>query len=256
LLAAVNVGRRTHNQDTVAGKGKWFTTTHWSIVLSAGQTGSPEAEAALEKLCRTYWYPLYGYVRRGGHPPHDAQDLVQGFFQQLLAKNYLSRADQQKGRFRSFLLSAFNFYLGNERDRANAAKRGGGREVLSLDQQLAEGLLSQEPVSDLSPEREFERRWASAVLQQALTRVRQGYESGGNRTVFEGLKQFLEGDPRPGQYAEIGRSLGMSTSTVSVSVHRLRQAYRASLRAEIADTVTSPDEIEDEMRHLFAVLAG
>jgi RNA polymerase sigma-70 factor (ECF subfamily) len=237
-------------------KGKWFTTTHWSVVLAAGQIGSLESELALETLCRGYWYPLYAYLRRRGHAPHDAQDLVQGFFARLLERNFLDVADRERGKFRSFLLAALNHYVGDERDRANAAKRGGGKVLLSLDQELGEGMFLQEPAPNLSPEREFEKRWASALLQQALVRLRQQYVQAGKGPIFEGLKQFLEGDARPGQYAESGLQLGMSASTVAVSVHRLRQSYRESVRTEIANTVTSLDQIDDEMRHLFAVLAG
>src|SRR6266403_3318215 len=155
----------------------WFATTHWSVVLAAGQTASPQAEIALEKLCRTYWYPLYTYVRRRGHSPHDAQDLTQGFFARLLEKSWVSVADREKGKFRSFLLSVLNHYLGDERDRANAAKRGGGQALISLEQQTAENLLAQEPASRGSPETEFEKRWAAAVLQQAMTRLRDEFET-------------------------------------------------------------------------------
>src|SRR6266478_6007222 len=171
-----------------------FTGTHWSVVLSAGQPGSTQAEAALEKLCRTYWYPLYAYVRRQGHSPHDAQDLTQGFFARLLEKNWVSVADREKGKFRSFLLSLLNHYLGDERDRANAAKRGGGKVLISLDEQTAENLLSQEPVSSLSPEREFEKRWAAALLKQAMTRLREEFETTGKSQTFDQLKLFLQGE--------------------------------------------------------------
>src|SRR5438874_4068704 len=157
----------------------WFATTHWSVVLAAGQTTTPQAEAALEKLYRAYWYPLYGYVRRQGNSPHDAQDLTQGFFVRLLEKNWVTKADREKGKFRSFLLSVLNHYLGDERDRANAAKRGGGQALISLDEETAENLLAQEPASDLSPEREFEKRWAAALLQQAMLRLREEFEAAG-----------------------------------------------------------------------------
>src|SRR5438045_7264777 len=168
----------------------WFATTHWSVVLAAGQTTSPQAEAALEKLCRAYWYPLYAYVRRQGHSPHDAQDLTQGFFARLLEKNWVGVADREKGKFRSFLLSVLNHYLGDERDRANAAKRGGGKVLIPLDEQTAENLLSQEPPSYLSPENEYERRWAAALLQQAMTRLRQEFDAAGKGRIFGQLKLF------------------------------------------------------------------
>src|SRR5713101_2250946 len=167
------------NSQSAPEKEPWFATTHWSVVLAASQTESPQAEAALEKLCRTYWYPLYAYVRRQGHSPHDAQDLTQGFFARLLEKNWVGAADREKGKFRSFLLSLLNHYLTDERDRANAAKRGGGKVMISLDEQTAEKLFSGEPASCLSPEREFERRWATALLQQAMTRLREEFETTG-----------------------------------------------------------------------------
>jgi RNA polymerase sigma factor (sigma-70 family) len=233
----------------------WFTTTHWSVVLAAGQAASPQSEAALEKLCRAYWYPLYAYVRRQGHSPHDAQDLTQGFFALLLEKNYVGLADREKGKFRSFLLSAVNHYLGDQRDRANALKRGGGKVIISLEEQAAEGRWSQEPATNLSPEKEYEKLWAVTVLQQALIHLRnESYEAGRDKP-FEELKMFLEGEARPGDYAAVAAKLGMTPNSVAVTVHRLRQRYRELVRAEIANTVSTADEIDDELRHLFAVLA-
>ena len=241
--------------ETRAPQPGWFATTHWSVVLAAGQVTSPEAEAALENLCRAYWYPLYAYVRRQGHSPHDAQDLTQGFFARLLEKNWVGVADREKGKFRSFLLSVLNHYLGDELDRANAAKRGGGKVLLSLDEQTAESLLSQEPPSYLSPEQEFERRWAAALLQQAMARLRQEFETAGKGQTFDQLKLFLEGEASSGDYAAMAAGLGMSANAIAVSVHRLRQRYRELVRLEVANTVASPNEVEDEMRYLFSVLA-
>jgi RNA polymerase sigma-70 factor (ECF subfamily) len=233
----------------------WFATTHWSVVLAAGQTASPQAEAALEKLCGAYWYPLYAYVRRQGHSPHDAQDLTQGFFAVLLEKNYVELADRAKGKFRSFLLTALNHFLGDHRDRANALKRGGGKVIISLEEQTAEGRWSLEPATDLSPEKEYEKLWAVTVLQQALIHLRDEADKAGRDELFEELKSFLEGEARPGDYAAVGAKLGMTANSVAVAVHRLRQRYRELVRAEIANTVASAEEIEDELRHLFAVLA-
>jgi len=243
------------NEKPALEKGQWFATTHWSVVLAAGESASPEAEAALEKLCRTYWYPLYAYVRRCGHSPHDAQDLTQGFFARLLEKNWVGAADREKGRFRSFLLSLLNHYLGDERDRANAAKRGGGKVLISLDEQTAENLFSQEPASWLPPQMEFERRWAAALLKQAMTRLREEFETTGKGRTFDQLKLFLEGEASSGDYAAMAAGLGMSANAIAVSVHRLRQRYRQLVRIEVANTVGSPDEVEEEMRHLFSVLA-
>ncbi len=240
---------------TPSPKPGWFATTHWSVVLAAGQTATPQAGDALEKLCRTYWYPLYAYVRRQGHSPHDAQDLTQGFFFRLLEKNWVGDADREKGKFRSFLLSVLNHYLGDERDRANAAKRGGGQTLISLDEQTAENLLAQEPASDLSPEREFEKRWAAALLQQAMLRLREEFEAVRKGKTFDQLKLFLEGEASSGEYAVIAAGLGMSANAIAVSVHRLRQRYRELVRIEVANTVGSPNEIEEEMRYMFSVLA-
>lgn len=221
--------------------------------MTAGENGSPQAEAALEKLCRTYWYPLYAYVRRQGHGPHDAQDLTQGFFARLLEKNYLGAVEREKGKFRSFLLAALNHFLANERDRVNAAKRGGGKALVSLDD-TAENLFSLEPVSNLSPEMTFEKRWATTLLEQAFTRVREEFVAAGKAPMFDRLKIFLADEANPGDYAAVAAELGLTANTVAVSVHRLRQRYRELVRSEIANTVASPNEIEDEMRHLFTVL--
>src|SRR2546428_10526710 len=236
------------NEKPALDKRQWFATTHWSVVLTAGQCASPQAAEALEKLCRTYWYPLYAYVRRHGHSPHDAQDLTQGFFARLLEKNWVGVADRERGKFRSFLLSLLNHYLGDERDRANAAKRGGGKVLISLDEQTAENLLSQEPASCLSLEREFEKRWAAALLQQAMMRLREEFETTGKGRTFDQLKLFLEGEASSGDYAAMAAGLGMSANAIAVSVHRLRQRYRELVRLGVGHTVASPNAVEDEMR--------
>lgn len=241
--------------DTPSPEPGWFATTHWSVVLAAGETTSSQAEVALEKLCRAYWYPLYAHVRRRGYSPHDAQDLTQGFFARLLEKNWVGAADREKGKFRSFLLSVLDHYLGDERDRANAAKRGGGQALISLDEQTAEKLLSQEPASYLSPEKEFDKSWAAALLQQGMTRLRGEFEASGKGQTFDQLKLFLEGEANSGDYAAMAVGLGMSANAIAVSVHRLRQRYRELVRVEVANTVASPNEVEDEMRYLFSVLA-
>ncbi len=241
--------------DGLSPKPGWFATTHWSVVLRAGESESPGAEAALETLCRAYWYPLYAFVRRRGYSPPDAEDLIQGFFARLLEKNWLAAAVPEKGRFRSFLLGTLNHYLGDMRDRANAAKRGGGKALFSLDAGTGENLLMQEPVSTLSPEHEFEKRWAVTLLQKALGRLRHDYQVAGKLPVYEELKPFLEGEARPGEYAQVAERLGMSAGTVAVSVHRLRQSYREAVRSEIANTVETAAEIDAELRHLFTLVA-
>ncbi len=242
-------------RDASSAGGHWFTTTQWSVVLAARADGGPAGRDALERLCRTYWYPLYAYIRRRGISPHDAQDLTQEFFARLLADNFLDDIDANKGKFRSFLLAALNHFLSKERDRASAAKRGGGKVVLSLDEEAAEGRYRVEPKSELSPEQIFERRWAVALLEQAMTRLREEVLVTGKAKLFEHLKHFLMIASDSGDYAAVAAELGMTASTVAVTVHRLRQRYRELVRAEIGHTVAEPKEIDDEMRHLLAVLA-
>jgi DNA-directed RNA polymerase specialized sigma24 family protein len=236
-------------------KAQWFATTHWSVVLAAGKESSLPANAALEQLCRTYWPPLYAYVRRRGYSTHDAQDLTQGFFAVLLEKNYVGLASRDKGRFRSFLLTALNHFLGDEADRAHAAKRGGGALIISLDEQAGEDLLSSGPGSELTPEKEFQKNWVITLLRQGLERLREESRASGKEDIFEALKAFLEGEANSGEYAAVAVPLGMTANGVAVAVHRLRRKYRELVRAEIAQTVATPEELEDEIRHLFAVLA-
>ena len=232
-----------------------FCTTHWSVVLVAGDAASPRASEALEKLCRTYWYPLYAYTRRLSYSPHDAQDLTQGFFARFLEKNFLESVDRRKGKFRSFLLASLNHFLANERDRAHAAKRGGGQCPISLDEQDAEGRYLQELPCDLSPERVFERQWALAVLDRALTRLREEHSASGKSRHFELLKVFLTSDSSAGAYDRVAAQLNVTPGSVAVTVHRMRQRYRELVRTEIADTVASPADIDEEMLSLFAALS-
>ena len=234
---------------------EWFATTHWSVVLSAGNHVGPDAAAALEKLCRAYWYPLYFYVRRQGHTPHDAQDLTQEFFARLLERNFLESVRPEKGKFRSFLLAALKHFLANQGERARAAKRGGGVALISLDEETAENLYLQEPAASASPEAAFEKRWAITLLERAFAQVRQEYSDGGKGQVFEGLKLFLEEGTGHGEYAAVAAGLGMTPNAAAVAVHRLRQRYRELVRVEVAHTLARPEELEDEMRHLFATLA-
>jgi RNA polymerase sigma-70 factor (ECF subfamily) len=235
-------------------KAEWFTATHWSVVLMAGQISSPDSAEALEKLCRTYWYPLYVYVRRQGHSPHDAQDLTQEFFARLLARNYLGTVGCEKGKFRSFLLAALNHFMADERDRARAAKRGGGKALISLDEEEAETRCQADMASPLSPERIFDKRWATALLEQAFAKLREEFVAAEKGERFDRLKVFLEDGTEAGDYAAVGMELGMAANTVAAAVHRLRQRYRELVRAEIANTVASPDDIKEEMRHLVAAL--
>jgi DNA-directed RNA polymerase specialized sigma24 family protein len=230
-----------------------FATTHWSLVLAARDRAEPGADAALASLCSLYWYPLYAFVRHRGHGADAALDLTQEFFGRLLEKDFLAAVDRGKGKFRSFLLAACNHFLANERDRACAQKRGGGKPVLSLDAADAEGRYVSEPADDLTPERLFERRWALALLQQVMARLRGEFEAKGKGRVFDRLRNFLIGEKGVG-YRKAGQELGLSESAVKVQVHRLRERYRELLHEEIGRTVGSPEEIEEEVRALFAAL--
>lgn len=243
------------NQATVPATVAQFATTHWSVVLSAGGT-STQGQAALEKLCRAYWYPLYAYVRRKGQSPHDAQDLTQAFFARLLERGLVKDADPARGRFRSFLLTSLKNFLNDEWDKARAQKRGGGHPVISLDEQAAEGRYLLEPADESNAEKIFERRWALTLLEQTLARLEAEYAALGKRRLFDELHPVLLGEKRSLTYAQAGERLGMTEGAVKVTVHRMHRRYRELVRAEIANTVAAPIEIEDELRHLFSVLSA
>lgn len=249
-----------HSQTTPPsdiGEGRpVFVTTHWSVVLSARGKDSPQSAAALETLCRTYWYPLYAYVRRQGHSPPDAQDLTQEFFARLLEKDYLKAADREKGRFRTFLIVALKRFLANEWDRLRAQKRGGGQPLLSLDAELAEQRYRIEPVEGTTADRIFERRWALTLLDRTMTRLREEFASAGKAGDFDQLKACLTAERGEISYAEIALALGTSEGAARVAVHRLRKRFREVFREEIAHTVSTPEEIEEEVRYLISVLAG
>lgn len=236
--------------------GNIFATTHWSVVLAAGRGSSPESADALERLCRAYWYPLYAYVRRRGFNPHDAQDLTQEFFARFVERNYLTGVDREKGKFRSFLLASMNHFLANERDKANAQKRGGRQTFISWDNESAEKRYREEPLGATSPESIFEQRWALAVLNQALGRLRDEFRAADKADQFELLKVFLEGETQPGDYTGLAAQLEMTAGAAAVAVHRLRLRYRELVRSEIAETVACRADVEDEMRHLFKVIGG
>jgi RNA polymerase sigma-70 factor (ECF subfamily) len=236
------------------GSPERFRTTRWSVVLAARDGPSPEARQALRDLCEAYWYPLYAFIRRQGHPAEEARDLTQEFFLRLLEKDFLALVDQSRGKFRSFLMAACKHFLANERDRARAQKRGGGREVLSLDAQAGESRYIAEPTHDLTAERLFERRWALLLLHRVLERLRDEWRRAGKGEQFETLKAFLTGEKPAGQYAEAAAALGATPGAVRVAAHRLRRRYRELLREEIARTVNDPGEVEAEIRDLIAAL--
>jgi RNA polymerase sigma factor (sigma-70 family) len=231
-----------------------FATTHWSVVLSAKHTESAQSPEALEMLCRAYWYPLYTYVRRKGHSPHDAQDLTQEFFARLLKGNFLATVEQRKGRFRTFLLASLEHFLAKEWARANRQKRGGGVKVVSLEETDAEGRYLREPVEWASAQTLYERRWAMTLLDRALERLTEECRTANQSKLFERAQNMLAGDRGESSYAELARGLGMTEGAFKVAVHRLRQRYGRLLRMEIAETVASPDEVEAEIRFLFSVL--
>ena len=242
--------------DTSRAGSAQFTPTHWSVVLTAGQGPSSESSAALETLCRTYWYPLYAYIRRAGHQPSDAQDLTQAFFARLLEKDYLRAVDHNKGKFRSFLLAALEHFLANEWRRAHAQKRGGGAPFLSLDNDSAEQQYLQAQCSGLSAEKLFEQQWAMTLLQQTLGGLQQEFAAAGKAPLFEQLKVFLTGEKRAVSYVELAVKLQMTEAALKMAVSRLRQRYRELLRLEIASTVSRPEEVDEELRALFAALSG
>ena len=234
-----------------------FVTTHWSVVLASAGSDSPQARAALEHLCRTYWYPLYSYVRRRGYGHEDAQDLTQGFVLQLLERHSFARADASKGRFRSFLLGGLNHFLSDQRDRASAQKRGGGRPTLAfIDGQAADQWYRLEPVDERSPDKLFERRWALTLLDQVLARLEQEFREADKPELFHRFRVFLVAGKGEESYAEVGAELGMSGEAVKKAVHRMRHRYYELFREEIGHTVAGPAEVEEEMRYLCAIMAA
>jgi len=232
-----------------------FTSTHWSQVVTAADVTSPQAAAALAQLCRTYWYPLYAFIRRQGVEADEARDLTQGFFARLLEQNFIASASEEKGRFRSFLLVALKRFLINERERSQAQKRGGGQEIVSLDEE-AEGRYRLEPADGLTADRIYERRWAVALLDEVMQGLRREYAVEEKEEWFKVLKPFLYDERSAMSQAEIGQRFGVSESAVKSAVHRLRGRYRERLRQEVANTVANPSEIDDELRHLLTVLSG
>ena len=232
-----------------------FVATHWSVVLAAKDKESPQSDRALETLCRTYWPPLYVFLRRQGHRPHDAQDLVQEFFARLLRLDYLKAVEPARGRFRTFLIMALRRFLANEWDRARAEKRGGGQVPVPLDAEIAENRYQEESAAPMAADLAFDRQWAITLLDQALARVREEQARQGKSAEFEVLRRFLTPGVEPLPYGAVAGQLGVSEAAVKMAVHRLRRRYREFFREAIAQTVTGPAEVEEEMSYLLQVLS-
>jgi len=232
-----------------------FVTTRWSVVLAAQDKSSPDAAAALETLCRAYWYPLYAFVRRSGHLPEDAQDLTQEFFARLLQKHWLDAAEPERGRFRTFLIMALKRLLANEWDRTQAAKRGGGQRSVPLDTKFAETRYAQEPAATMPADFLYERRWALTLLDQAMASLRAEYERDGRGNDFEQLKEYLVAERGSIPYAKIAGELKVAEGAARVAVHRLRKRFRETFRETIAQTVTNPGEADAEVRYVIEVLS-
>jgi RNA polymerase sigma-70 factor (ECF subfamily) len=232
-----------------------FATTHWSVVLTAGQGQSAPAQRALETLCRAYWYPIYAYVRRKGYRPEEAQDLTQEFFAQLIAKDHVRLADRNKGKFRGFLLARLDFFLAREWSRAHRQKRGGQFTFISMDEHPPEERYQLEPADLETPERIFLRHWALTVLKQAMNALQQECEANGKASLFQEAKNLISGERHGAAYAQISKSLNMGEGAVRVAVHRLRQRYGELLRLEVAHTVTSEEDVDEELRYLFQILS-
>jgi RNA polymerase sigma-70 factor (ECF subfamily) len=232
-----------------------FATTHWSVVLAAGDPASPDSRAALERLCQTYWYPLYAFVRREGHSSENAKDLTQSFFERFLEKHYLRDVLQEKGRFRTFLLTTLRRFLCDQFDRSMAVKRGGGTRLVPLDALEAEAQFSQATTSTKSPEEMFDRAWAETVVRSSVERLGAEYGAGDQAALFAEIKGYLSQPADRAAYTASAQRLGMSADAVAMAVVRLRRRYRAAVRVEVANTVATPAEIEDEMRYLVELLA-
>ncbi len=244
------------NDESTSAPSPLFATTHWSVVVIAGEPDSPDAREALESLCQTYWYPLYAYVRRRGYSADAAADLTQSCFAHLLSGEFFRRAQPDKGRFRNYLLGAMNRFLQDQAERSSRQKRGGGRTPIFLDALEAEERYRLEPVDDMDAERIFLRRWAMTVLEQALRQLQAEMVSGGKERLFQRLEGFLVGDKAGGTYASAAGDLGLSEAAVKMSVTRMRARCRELLREAIAQTVATPADTEEEYQALVAALRG
>ena len=239
---------------SVGAAGDIFAPTRWTVVLAAGCKRTAQSDAALEELCRTYWYPLYVYVRRHSRTKEDAEDLTQGFFARLLEKNYFTGLDRERGKFRAFLLATLKHFLSHEREKSHRLKRGGGVIPLPLDWQEADTRFRIEPADLLSPDKLFDRAWTATLLERVVSRLRADLSAAGKTELFEQLKAFLELDSDAVSYADAATALKMNAATVRVTVHRLRRRYREILRSELLQTLSDPQQLDDEIRALFAAL--
>jgi len=240
-------------QSAVASQ-QWFATTHWSVLRSAAEAESGGGMEAVERLCRSYWQPVFNYVRRKGYSVADAQDLTQGFFAKLLEKNFWARADREKGRFRAFLVTALAQYLADQRDHARAAKRGGGVALMSLDDAGAQESIPE--TSNLSCEQQFDRQWALAVVQQARSKLQQECAAAGKAALYESLDAVGGAREKSLTYVELAARLGMTVMAVKTAVSRMRERYAELVREEIAQTVATPAELQDEIAYLRSILRG
>lgn len=232
-----------------------FATTQWTLVLAAGRRGSAEAEVALARLCALYWYPVFAFVRRRGHSVEEAEDLTQSFFTRLIEKEDFAVADRDRGRFRTFLLTACQHFLLNEHDRSMALKRGGGRTAIPIDLAAAEERYQRSLGHSETPERLYHRQWCLALLESVLDTVHDEYRAAGNERLFQRLRGYLTMDDTTGTHAEAASDLGMTPAAVKVAVHRLRRRYRDALRRVVAESVDSEEDIEDEIRDLMKTVS-
>jgi len=242
--------------ESAAAGPRIFATTHWSVVTSASKDESEQSLRALETLCRTYWYPVYAYVRRKACGPEEAQDLTQEFFSQLIARDHFRLADPNKGKFRGFLLSTLDYFLAREWNRAHRQKRGGQFIFISLDEQSPEDRYRLEPTDLETPEKQFLRQWALTVLKQAMIALQKECEAHDKGSLFREARNLISGERDGTAYAQISKHLNMAEGAARVAVHRLRQRYGELLRQEVANTVTSEEEIDEELRYLFQILSG
>jgi RNA polymerase sigma factor (sigma-70 family) len=241
-----------HGDPRAAASRGAFATTKWALVHVAQDKNSPHAATALEALCRAYWPPLYGWARSRGLSPHDAQDLTQAFFARLLEKDWLAPAQSEKGRFRTFLLVAFKRFSANEWNKCHAQKRGGGTTLLSIDQEYGESRFAAEPAHRLQPDLLYDRQWAVTLLERTMSKLDAEYVATGRSKLFEFLRPCLGKEESALPYAEIAAQLKLTEAAVKTAVYRMRARYREILRAEIADTVSSPEEVDEEIQHLFS----